>query len=221
MCMQFECRKNRFLKTLEKLYIPNSPSLAILMYMLCLSLTVCVSIIVIWPLFCYGALVDDLEPWSVNAGSGALVSMFYLLSLPALPRRSVRRVCRGYAAWDWVECQQLPPTYRYIYISKRLLSRSAYIYIHTYIHTNGIQMVTPEKIAKYSITISLRILRFYFFAVDRLINPPRPMNLLMSYGLMSCSWLLMPGTKIIWIIWDLDRSSWWFQPFLFSAHCGC
>ena len=58
-------------------------------------------------------------------------------------------------------------------------------------------MVTPEKIAKYSITISLRILRFYFFAVDRLINPPRPMNLLMSYGLMSCSWLLMPGTKII------------------------
>lgn len=27
--------------------------------------------------------------------------------------------------------------------------------------------------------------------LPRLINPPRPMNLLMSYGLMSCSWLLM------------------------------
>ena len=136
MCMQFECRKNRFLKTLEKLYIPNSPSLAILMYMLCLSLTVCVSIIVIWPLFCYGALVDDLEPWSVNAGSGALVSMFYLLSLPALPRRSVRRVCRGYAAWDWVECQQLPPTYRYIYIYIKAFAIQVRVYIYIYIYTH-------------------------------------------------------------------------------------
>jgi len=59
-------------------------------------------------------------------------------------------------------------------------------------------LITSYQLPTYAVGVAIGsgalVSMFYLLslpALPRLINPPRPMNLLMSYGLMSCSWLLM------------------------------
>eukprot|EP00435_Cladocopium_sp_Y103_P071683 s29_g38.t1 len=97
-------------------------------------------------------------------------------------------------------------------------------------------LITSYQLPTYAVGMAIGsgalVSMFYLLslpALPRLINPPRPMNLLLSYGLMSCSWLLMLAAVLtgrailfvvgIWMFLAMGNNTQAIEPDVYPTPC--
>eukprot|EP00434_Breviolum_minutum_P021183 symbB.v1.2.018688.t1/scaffold1410.1/size216244/14 len=142
--------------------------------------------------FTVPAVLYDVTGWAGVAAFGAALAFLYLVlalqlhlcpsAVPAVEDKEVP-ISKRIRWIDWVLSGAFVSTEMQWNVLNTAVPA---VLISTYqLHTSAVGMaVGSGALVSMCYLLSLP-------ALPRLINPPRPMNLLMSYSLMSCSWLVM------------------------------